>query len=383
MSWEQRIHKYLSIQMFTDKWRERYIIDENNTRLLRVGKKIYINFSSNDYLGLNRHPLIIKSWNQGMSLAGVGASASGHITGFSKYHADLEMQIADWLGYSRALLFISGFNANQAVINLLAKKNDHIIADKLIHASLVDAVTHSPAKLYRFNHNIMESLMFYLNISCAGEKLVLTEGIFSMDGDKAPLKIIYKTAQESKSWLLVDDSHGIGIIGDEGRGSCWSEGVKPELLTISFSKAFGISGGALLCEKDTADYFLQFSKHLIYSTCMPPAQAFALQTALNLVKKSKYLRYRLNENIKYFQMGIKSTPWKIISSNSAIQPLIIGDICNAKVISMKLAKAGCWVNVIKPPTVLTGTTRIRITLSAVHKFEDIDILLEALNHAAR
>ncbi|MXP51045.1 8-amino-7-oxononanoate synthase [Pantoea sp. SoEX] len=383
MSWKQRINKYLSTQRLTDKWRNRCIIDKSSTRLLRKGKKFYIDFSSNDYLGLNHHPVIIESWNTGMSLAGVGAGSSSHMTGFSSFHADLEMQLAEWLGYPRALLFISGFDANQAAISLLGKKNDYIIADKLIHASLIDAVINSPAKLYRFNHNKIESLIFYLNRYCNGEKLILTEGVFSMDGDKAPLKNIYNQVQKSNGWLLVDDAHGIGIIGDEGRGSCWSAGIKPELLIISFSKAFGISGGALLCEDDIADYFLQFSKHLIYSTFMPPAQAFALQTSLNLVKGAEYLRYRLNENIKYFQLGIKSTSWKLIESNTAIQPLIIGNNDDAKVLAIKLAHAGCWVNVIKPPTVLVGTTRIRITLSAIHKFEDIDILLEALYDANR
>ncbi|PPI86938.1 aminotransferase class I/II-fold pyridoxal phosphate-dependent enzyme [Candidatus Pantoea edessiphila] len=379
MSWQQRINSSLSTQRYNNRWRKRCIIDKNNTRLIRKGKKNYINFSSNDYLGLNQHPLIVNSWKKGIDLMGTGSGSSSHIIGFSCFHSNLEIQLANWLGYSRAILFISGFDVNQAVINLLTKKYDHIIADKLIHASLLDAAIRSPAKLYRFRHNMIESLNFFLQYLCRGEILVLTEGIFSMDGDTAPLKNIYEKTRKNNSWLLVDDAHGIGITGAEGRGSCWLQGVKPNLLTISFSKAFGIGGAALLCDENTADYFLQFSKNLIYSTCMPPAQAFALQCALHLVQKSESLRDRLNENINYFKKGMKSISWKLIESSSAIQPLMIEDDNEAQLVLTKLAKAGCWVNVIKPPTVPLGTTRIRITLTAAHKFEDIDILLEALH----
>ncbi|PPI88736.1 8-amino-7-oxononanoate synthase [Candidatus Pantoea edessiphila] len=382
MSWQQRIDEALSKQLFRNRWRKRYVVEENSTRLIKIENKTYINFSSNDYLGLNQHPLIIDSWKKGMHLMGVGAGSSGHITGFSRFHSDLEKQIAAWLGYSRAILFISGFAVNQAVISLLSKKNDRIIADKLIHASLLDAAIHSPAKLYRFKHNIIENLIFYLQYLCSGETLVVTEGIFSMDGDAAPLNKINQITKKNNSLLLVDDAHGIGIIGDKGRGSCWVHKIKPDLLTISFSKAFGISGAALLCNENIADYFLQFSRHLIYSTSIPPAQAFALKSALSLIQQGEYLRKCLDDNISYFKLGIKSTSWRFLDSNSAIQPIIIGDDNKAKDLSEKLASAGCWVNVIKPPTVPIGTTRLRITLTSVHTFKDIDVLLEVLNEAA-
>ncbi|PPI88066.1 8-amino-7-oxononanoate synthase [Candidatus Pantoea edessiphila] len=382
MSWKLRINEYLSKQRFSNKWRERYIIDNNTTRLLKIDKKNYINFSSNDYLGLNQHPLIINSWKKGLYLMGAGSGSSSHIIGFSRFHADLERQLATWLGYPRALLFISGFDANQAVINLLAKKNDHIIADKLIHASLIDAALRSSAKLHRFNHNVIENLNYYLKYFCKGDKLVITEGIFSMDGDRAPLKNIYDKTKKHNGWLLVDDAHGIGVIGNQGRGSCYFNEIKPDILTISFSKAFGISGAALLCDEDIANYFWQFSKNLTYSTCMAPAQTFALQASLTLIQQGDYLRQRLNENINYFKLGIQSTNWNLIRSTSAIQSLIIGNNDKAKTISSKLANSGCWVNVIKPPTVPTGTTRLRLTLTAAHKFEDIDILLEALHNAS-
>ncbi|MBK4764975.1 MAG: 8-amino-7-oxononanoate synthase [Pantoea sp. Brub] len=381
MNWINRINRALYTKQFNNHWRYRYIVGNNNTRFIKIGNKIYRNFSSNDYLGLSRHPSVIDAWKYGARLMGAGTSSSSYIIGFHYLHMELELQLADWLGYPRALLFNSGFAANQAIIYLLCKKNDRIIADKLVHASIIDASIHSSSKLYRFDHNSIDQLCIYLNKPCNGETLVITEGIFSMDGDSAPLKDIAKHTQTSHSWLLVDDAHGIGVIGHEGKGSCFYHGIKPELLMITFGKAFGISGAAVLCNNLIADYFLQFSQHLIYSTSMPPAQIYALQIALKLVQKSNDLRQRLQKNIDYFLLGIKNIPCQLMNSQSAIQPIIIGNTKYATDVCKKLANAGCWVNVIRPPTVPIGTTRLRINLSALHEYEDIDILLEALHYA--
>ncbi len=382
MSWQQRITTALEQRHAADGWRQRHVTDENHTRLLTVEGKRYRHFSSNDYLGLSQHPAVIAGWQRGAQQAGAGAGASGHVTGFNRLHADLEAQLADWLGYRRALLFISGFAANQAVIHLLAEKTDRILADKLAHASLLDAASHSPAQLRRFSHNAAESLAARLAIPCEGETLVVTEGIFSMDGDSAPLQAIAEQTRRAQGWLLVDDAHGIGVVGEQGRGSCWQQGVKPELLIVTFGKGFGVSGAALLCDEATADYFLQFSRHLIYSTAMPPAQACALQAALAQVQQGDALRQRLSANIQRFRAGAASLPWQLMGSESAIQPLIVGENAQAMALSRRLAEAGCWVSAIRPPTVPPGTARLRITLTAAHQPEDIDVLLEALHDAA-
>lgn len=380
--WSERIAQALTAQRAADGWRQRRRIEHNSVREITLDGQRYRHFSSNDYLGLSQHPAVMAAWQQGVREAGVGAGASGHVTGYSRHHAQLEQQLASWLGYPRALLFISGFAANQAVIHLLAQKSDRIIADKLAHASLLDAASHSPATLRRFAHNQPASLAKLLATRAEGGTLVVTEGVFSMDGDSAPLAELAAETRRAGGWLLVDDAHGIGVTGEQGRGSCWQQQVKPELLVVTFGKGFGVSGAALLCDDATADYVEQFSRHLIYSTAMPPAQCCALLAALAQIQQGDALRARLQQNIARFRAGAAQLPWQLMASDSAIQPLIVGENRAALVLSQRLAQAGCWVSAIRPPTVPPGTARLRITLTAAHHPEDIDALLEALYDAA-
>ncbi|WP_215800274.1 8-amino-7-oxononanoate synthase [Pantoea dispersa] len=380
--WSERIAQALTAQRAADGWRQRRRIEHNSVREITLDGQRYRHFSSNDYLGLSQHPAVMAAWQQGVREAGVGAGASGHVTGYSRHHAQLEQQLASWLGYPRALLFISGFAANQAVIHLLAQKSDRIIADKLAHASLLDAASHSPATLRRFAHNQPASLAKLLATRAEGGTLVVTEGVFSMDGDSAPLAELAAETRRAGGWLLVDDAHGIGVTGEQGRGSCWQQQVKPELLVVTFGKGFGVSGAALLCDDATADYVEQFSRHLIYSTAMPPAQCCALLAALAQIQQGDALRARLQQNIARFRAGASQLPWQLMASDSAIQPLIVGENRAALALSQRLAQAGCWVSAIRPPTVPPGTARLRITLTAAHHPEDIDALLEALYDAA-
>ncbi len=380
--WRDRINQALQARRAADGWRYRRPVEQNSVREIVLSGKRYRHFSSNDYLGLSQHPAVVAAWQQGAAEAGAGAGASGHVTGYSHYQAELEQQLASWLGYSRALLFISGFAANQAIIHLLAQKQDRIVADKLTHASLLDAAIHSPATLRRFAHNQPASLQSILAAPADGATLVVTEGVFSMDGDSAPLQQIAQATQAAEGWLLVDDAHGIGVTGEQGRGSCWQQQVHPELLVVTFGKAFGISGAAVLCDDATADYIEQFSRHLIYSTAMPPAQCCALLAALQQIQQGEGLRTRLRQNIARFRAGAAQLPWQLFTSESAIQPLIVGDNRAALALSQQLEQAGCWVSAIRPPTVPPGTARLRITLTAAHQPEDIDHLLEALYDAA-
>ncbi len=380
--WSERIAQALTAQRAADGWRQRRRIEHNSVREITLDGQRYRHFSSNDYLGLSQHPAVMAAWQQGVREAGVGAGASGHVTGYSRHHAQLEQQLASWLGYPRALLFISGFAANQAVIHLLAQKSDRIIADKLAHASLLDAASHSPATLRRFAHNQPASLAKLLATRAEGGTLVVTEGVFSMDGDSAPLAELAAETRRAGGWLLVDDAHGIGVTGEQGRGSCWQQQVKPELLVVTFGKGFGVSGAALLCDDATADYVEQFSRHLIYSTAMPPAQCCALLAALQQIQQGDALRARLQQNIARFRAGATQLPWQLMASDRAIQPLIVGENRAALALSQRLAQAGCWVSAIRPPTVPPGTARLRITLTAAHHPEDIDALLEALYDAA-
>ncbi|MFP3028814.1 MAG: 8-amino-7-oxononanoate synthase [Arsenophonus sp.] len=379
MNWSTFLTHQLDKRKQQALWRQRQIIKKNDARTLIFNQQQYVNFSSNDYLGLSYHPDIIKAWQTGLSQYGTGSGSSGHVIGFNCPHAKLEQQLADWLGYHRALLFISGYAVNQSVIMALMNKNDHIVADKLSHASLLEAAMLSPATLQRFTHNQPDALENLLTANHTGKTLVITEGIFSMDGDIAPLWELQLLARQAEAWLLVDDAHGIGINGDEGRGSCYLYKVKPELLVVTFGKAFGLSGAALLCDEDTADYFLQYARHLIYSTSMPPAQAVALTEAVRQIRQADELRANLQRNINYFRQLANHYHLPLLNSNSAIQPLIIGSNQSCLQLSQFLRQRGFWVQAILPKTVPSGSARLRITLMANHQLADIAQLMETLN----
>lgn len=383
MSWSQRLTQALTARHQRGQYRQRHASQQGDARRLQVAGVDYLNFSANDYLGLSHDPGIVSAWQQGAERYGVGAGGSTHVTGYRVPQAALEEELADWLGYDRGLLFMSGFSANQAVIAAMLAKNDRIFADKLCHASLLEAASLSPATLRRFAHNQPGALATLLAGDTPGETLVVTEGIFSMDGDRAPLAALHALSQRSGSWLLVDDAHGVGVCGEQGRGSGWQQGVKAELLIVTFGKAFGVSGAALLCNDDTAEYLLQFAPHLIYSTAMPPAQVCAIHAALRAVRQGDDLRRTLADNIRYFRQHAGGVAWSLSASDSAIQPLIVGEEQAALRLSQQLRERGCWVNAIRPPTVPPGTSRLRITLSAAHSRDDIDQLLEALYAADR
>lgn len=382
MSWQARIDEALEQRRQHGLLRTRTANQQGAGRWRLQDGQRWLNFASNDYLGLSQHPAVIAGWQQGAARYGVGSGASGHVTGYSEAHAGLEQALANWLGYPRALLFISGFAANQAVIAALAQKPDRIVADRLSHASLLEAAHLSPATLTRFRHNDAVALRAALAKPCEGQQLVVTEGVFSMDGDSAPLAEIAAVSREAQAWLMVDDAHGIGVLGEQGRGSCNAAGIHPELLVVTFGKGFGVSGAAVLCSESLACYFEQFARHLIYSTAMPPAQAVALHAALNCVQQGDALRARLTRHIQRFRDGAQQLPWKLAASHTAIQPLIVGDNHAALALSATLRERGIGCSAIRPPTVPPGTARLRITLTAAHEDEDIDTLLEALHDAA-
>lgn len=379
MSWQQRIEQALEERQQNAAYRHRQVNQGGNGRHIQLGGERYLNFSGNDYLGLSQDPQVIAAWQQGAQQYGVGSGGSGHVTGFCAAHQALEQQLAAWLGYPRALLFISGYAANQALLAALMQADDRILADRLSHASLLEAAAHSPAQLRRFRHNQPQALAGLLAKSCGGQMLAVTEGVFSMDGDSAPLAELHRLTQAAGAWLMVDDAHGIGVHGEQGRGSCWQQGVRPELLVVTFGKAFGVSGAAVLCDEATAEYLLQFARHLIYSTAMPPAQACALQTALQRIQQGDELRARLQDNIQRFRQGAAQLPLALTASVTAIQPLLVGDNQRALDLAQQLRGQGLWVSAIRPPTVPPGGARLRITLTAAHQPQDIDRLLEVLH----
>lgn len=378
MTWQQRIEQQLAQRRADDSFRTRQVNERGSGRFLVSSGRRHLNFSSNDYLGLSQHPDVIRAWQKGAEEYGVGSGGSGHVTGYGEAHKQLEDELCDWLGYPRALLFISGFAANQAAIAALAQKQDRIIADRLSHASLLEAAMLSPAQLRRFAHNDVQALDGLLAGDCEGGQLVVTEGVFSMDGDQAPLGDIAAATRRAGGWLLVDDAHGIGVLGEEGRGSCYQQQVQPEILIVTFGKAFGVSGAAVLCSADVADYLLQFARHLIYSTAMPPAQACTLSAALRVIRSGEERRERLRRNIADFRLGAARLPLGLRDSQTAIQPLIVGENARTLELAARMRERGFWLTAIRPPTVPAGSARLRVTLTADHTRDDIAALLEAL-----
>lgn len=383
MSWQQRINEAVAARRQADALRTRQYVDQGAGRwLIRDGQR-YRNFSSNDYLGLSQHPAVVGAWQQGADKYGVGSGGSGHVSGYTLAHQQLEAGLADWLGYPRALLFISGFAANQAVIAALGNKDDRIVADRLSHASLLEAANLSPAALRRFAHNDATHLATLLAKPIGGEQLVVTEGVFSMDGDSAPLADIARATRQANGWLMVDDAHGIGVCGDEGRGSCNVQQITPDILIVTFGKGIGVSGAAVLCSASLADYLTQFARHLIYSTSMPPAQAAAISASLAVIRSEEgaQRRHKLNALIAQFRAGAKAQNLAVTASESAIQPLIVGENSRTLELAAQLRARGCWVTAIRPPTVPPGTARLRLTLTAAHEPEDIEQMLEILHDA--
>lgn len=316
---------------------------------------------------------LAKAWQAGITQFGVGSGASPIVTGFSTAHRRLEETLCQWLDYDRAILFSSGFSANQAVLFSLLEKKDTLIQDKLNHASLIEAGMLSPATMKRFQHNKVSHLKSVL--SDEKSAFIVTEGVFSMDGDLAPLKEIDALISGSQHGFMVDDAHGIGVLGGEGKGSCALASVKPHILVVTFGKAFGLSGAAVLCNQTTGDFLTQFARHHVYSTAIPPSQAHALTYAAQMLQKQQWRRDKLAElqSIYHTQLsGIEG----YVETITPIKPFICGQVEATMALSDALKQSGFWVTPIRPPTVPNDSSRIRLTLTANHTNEQVKNLAQ-------
>jgi len=339
-----------------------------------VGDKNFINFSSNDYLGLAASKELADAWIKGIELYGSGSAASPMVTGFSPAHQQLEDDLCSWVGYERAVLFGSGFSANQAVLFTLLEKQDLLLQDKLNHASLMEAGMLSPAKMKRFRHNDTKHLESLLTESPA---LVVTEGVFSMDGDQAPVAEISRLCRNSGSWMMLDDAHGIGVLGQRGEGSICLTPHKPELLIVTFGKAFGLSGAAVLCDQNTGDYLTQFARHHVYSTAMPPAQAHALSKAAAMLQAQQWRRDKLTELQDIYHNALADCEG-YINTDTPIKPFICGTVEKTMGLAAQLREQGFWVTPIRPPTVPAASCRIRFTLTSNHTAQQVTELADSI-----
>ncbi|WP_158967631.1 8-amino-7-oxononanoate synthase [Paraglaciecola sp. L3A3] len=363
--------------------RQRKIIESAQGPLIQVDGQHYINFSSNDYLAMRRSNVVAQAWVDGISELGGGSGASSLVTGYSYVHQALEEYLAAELGREKVLLFNSGFAANQAICQALfaASNKGLILADKLIHASFIDGAQACDAQLKRFRHNDLNHLQTLLaKADPKDDILVATEGVFSMDGDQAPLTDILSITEHTPAWLLVDDAHGFGVLGKKGLGVTELHNLSPQQLPVlmaTFGKAIGTAGAFVAGSNNLIDYLVNFARHYIYSTAMPAAQAYATLACLQSQKRLQN-KDILQQRIQQFKQLAQAAGLVLMPSDTAIQPVLIGNAEKALEASERLKKLGIWVSAIRYPTVPKNTDRLRITLSAGHEEQDIQALVDAL-----
>lgn len=347
-----------------------------------VDGKQRLSFCSNDYLGLAHHPDLTKAFIDAAEQEGVGAGAAHLLTGHSRYHQQLEEELADFMGQQRALLFSSGYQANMGIIDGLMMRGDVIIQDKLNHASLLDGARLSDADLLRYPHCEMPRLQQRLqNATTAEHTLVVTDGVFSMDGDIAPLPEIIAQAKHYHAAVLLDDAHGLGVLGEQGRGCVEHFNIKQNEMPIvmgTFGKAFGTAGAFVVADEAVIDTLIQQARSYVYTTAQPAAIAAATLASLKLVRNENWRREKLQTLISQFRAGAKALGLNLMESTTAIQPLLIGDDKKAITIGKSLEEKGILVGVIRPPTVPEGSARLRITFSANHTEAQVTQLLDAL-----
>ncbi len=364
-------------------------IDARNLRRRReLAGDGRINFCSNDYLGLAQDPRLAAAMADAAQRHGAGAGASHLVSGHCGEHEALERDVAQFIGRERALVFSAGYMANLGVLGALADRRDVLLADELNHASLIDAarLVRSPQNL-RYPHADAEAARALLDAhapttaASGGGAFVITDGVFSMDGDVAPLPALAAAAATHAAWLVVDDAHGIGVIGATGRGSCehYTLGTREvPVLVGTFGKALGTFGAFVAGDADVIELLLQRARSYIYTTALPPAVAAATRRALDIVQEEPWRRQYVQSLVERFRAGARQRGLQLVESATPIQPLILGTEAKALAASAQLAEAGYRVTAIRPPTVPAGTSRLRITLSAAHTPEQVDGLLAAL-----
>lgn len=358
----------------------------------RVNGEPLLSFASNDYLGLANHPDLIRALQEGAEKWGAGAGASHLVSGHMEPHDVLEHSLAQWIGFDRCITFSTGYLANLAITPALVGRGDAVFDDRLNHASLIDAVQLSRAEHLRYPHRDLNVLEERLRHSCAKRKLILTDAIFSMDGDIAPLNELFKLAEQFDAWLVIDDAHGIGVLGEEGRGSldyCGllstkATSISPRILLMgTLGKAGGISGAFVAGHSSVIEWLVQKARSYIFTTASPPALACAQGESVNLMKRSDHLREILRRNIRQFRTQAlpicDDKGWTLVESDSAIQPIIVGDNAAAVSLAQALKEQGIWVPAIRPPTVPVGSARLRFSLSASHTTDQISRAISALS----
>jgi 8-amino-7-oxononanoate synthase len=346
--------------------------------------KALLNFGSNDYLGLAQHPALTDALCRAARQWGVGASAAHLLGGHRGEHAALEAKLARWTGRERALLFSTGYMANLGVLQALLRDNDLCVQDKLNHACLIDGARLAGCELKRYVHNDVASAARQLHSRPERAAVLATDGVFSMDGDMAPLLPLAALCKKQQATLMVDDAHGIGVIGEEGAGSVAAAGLdqtQVPILMATLGKAIGVAGAFVAGKADLIDGLVQFARTHVYTTAMPPALAAAASAAVDIARFEPWRREKLQRLIDHFRRGADERGITLMPSQTPIQPVLVGASNTATLAAAQLEGSGFFVPAIRTPTVAKGKARLRVTLSALHEEGDIEALLNALARA--
>jgi 8-amino-7-oxononanoate synthase len=363
-------------------YRRRRIVQRETGASLQANGRTLVDFCSNDYLGLASHPDVVAAFKRGAEAYGVGSTASHLICGHSPAHHALEEELADFVGRERALLFSTGYMANLGAISVLAGRGATVIEDRLNHASLIDGAQLAGARLKRYAHGDVSDLAGKLGVS--SDALVVTDGVFSMDGDVAPLPAMVEVAVRAGATLMVDDAHGLGVLGPNGGGVIEVYGLSSRdvpVLVGTLGKAFGTFGAFIAGDQDLIEFLIQRARTYVYTTALPPAVAEATRASLRLVKEESWRREKLRRLVGRFREGALQMGLPLMESETPIQPLLLGG--NEAVITagQRLFEAGFMVMPIRPPTVPANSARLRITFNAHHEMEQVDRLLDVLRSA--
>lgn len=366
--------------------RQRGVLDSPQGVRVRVDGHSYLSFSSNDYLGLASHPAIAEAVHAAVTAIGVGAGAAHLLTGHHRWHHELEIALADFSGLPAALLFSTGYMASLGVIPALLDRHGEVFEDRLNHASLVDAALLARARLSRYPHRDLASLEQRLAASTAKVKLIASDTVFSMEGDVCDVAALLALARRHDAWLYLDDAHGFGVLGETGRGilsSVNASQLTPNLIYMAtLGKAAGVAGAFVAGSSHLVEWLVNRARTYVYTTAQPPMLAAGLHASLQVIAAEGWRRTHLHALIAHLREGAAALPWPLMPSDTPIQPLLVGGNDAALKLTRGLRERGILIPAIRPPTVPQGTARLRISLSAAHTLEDVDVLLGALQELA-
>lgn len=374
----ERIQSLRKLQVAQARVRVRRIVTQRDGIRIRIDERWLQSFCSNDYLGLSQHFEVVTALQDGAARDGAGASASHLICGHFAAHDALEREVANWLGYPRGLLFSSGFMANLAIQQaLLLEPEDVCVQDRLNHASLIDASRLAGCRLRRYPHLDPEGAMRQLKHAPEGAALLVTDGVFSMDGDVAPLRALTLVARMQQALMVVDDAHGVGVIGPQGRGCVADAGLgvaEVPLQVATLGKALGTCGAVVVGDEALIQHLAETARPYLYTTALPPGEAAAALVAVRLARRDEWRREKLQELVALFRRDARKYGLELMPSESPIQPLLCGDQAMVMTMASELERAGYLVTAIRPPTVPDGKARLRITLSALHTAQQVEAL---------